>query len=140
LKGFLIDTNVISELRKGQRASRHVRNWFAHVDDSMIYLSVLVVGEIRRGIESIRKRDTQGAAALDAWLSSVVQSHARRILAVDAPTADIWGRLDAIGQVPVVDGLLAATAIRHELTLVTRNVKDVAKTKVTVINPFEATE
>lgn len=138
MSGFLVDTNVISELRKGERANRSVRRWFAQVDDSRIFLSVLVVGEIRRGIESIRKRDARAAAALDVWLDGIVQSHERRILVVDVATAQIWGRLDAVGQVPVVDGLLAATAIRHELTLVTRNVKDVAKTRVSVFNPFDA--
>jgi toxin FitB len=136
LTGFLIDTNVVSELRKGERADPGVRGWFSKVDAAEIWLSVLVVGEIRRGIESIRKRDPKSAATLERWLVTLVKSHVRRILPVDAAIAELWGRLDASGRVPVVDGLLAATAILHDLTLVTRNVKDVAKTNVSVLNPF----
>ena len=114
MKGFLIDTNVLSELRKGARANANVRRWFDSLDENDIYLSVLVTGEIRRGIENIRRRDSRAAAALDAWLDKVVRAHADRVLSVDAAVADEWGRLDARGTLPVVDGLLAATARVHD--------------------------
>ncbi len=136
MKGFLIDTNVLSELRKGARANASVRRWFDSLDENDIYLSVLVTGEIRRRIENIRRRDSRAAAALDSWLDKVVRAHADRVLSVDAAVADEWGRLDARGTLPVVDGLLAATARVHDLTLATRNLKDVARTGVALLDPF----
>ena len=136
MKGFLIDTNVLSELRKGARADVNVRHWFEGIDENSIFLSVLVTGEIRRGIESIRKRDPRAASALERWLENVMEAHSERVLPVDAATADEWGRLDARGNLPVVDGLLAATARVHDLTLVTRNVKDVIRTGVDMLDPF----
>lgn len=136
MTGFLIDTNVLSELRKGTRADANVRRWFEGVDENAIFLSVLVIGEIRRGIEAIRKRDPRAASVLERWLDSLMRAHSDRVLPVDAATADEWGRLDAQGSLPVVDGLLAATARVHNLTLVTRNVKDVVRTGVDVLDPF----
>jgi hypothetical protein len=99
----------------------------------------LVTGEIRRGIEAIRKRDPRAAATLERWLENVMEAHSERVLPVDAATADEWGRLDARRSLPVVDGLLAATARVRDLTLVTRNVKDVVRTGVDVLDPFSAT-
>jgi predicted nucleic acid-binding protein len=136
VKGFLIDTNVLSELRKGARADANVRSWFESLDENTIFLSVLVTGEIRRGIEAIRKRDPRAASVLERWLDNLVRAHSDRVLPVDAATADEWGRLDARGSLPVVDGLLAATARVHDLTLVTRNVRDVVHTGVDLLNPF----
>jgi len=137
MNGFLIDTNVISELRKGPRANANVRDWFDREENDRMFLSVLVLGEIRRGIEIIRKRDTKAAVALERWLTSIARMKADQILPVDASVADKWGQLDTRGRLPVVDGLLAATALVHDLALVTRNVKDVARTGVGVVNPFE---
>lgn len=139
MKGFLIDTNVLSELRKGARADVNVRRWFEGIDETSIYLSVLVTGEIRRGIEAIRKRDPRAASTLERWLDNMMEAHSERVLPVDAATADAWGRLDARGSLPVVDGLLAATALVRGLTLVTRNVKDVVRTGVDVLDPFSPT-
>jgi len=139
VKGFLLDTNVLSELRKGARADANVRRWLENVDENLLFLSVLVTGEIRRGIEAIRQRDLRAAAALERWLDTLVQAHSDRVLPVDAATADEWGRLDARGSLPVVDGLLAATERVHDLTLVTRNVKDVARTGINVLDPFAST-
>ena len=139
MKGFLIDTNVLSELRKSARADVNVRRWFEGIDENSIFMSVLVTGEIRRGIESIRKRDPRAASALERWLDNVLQAHSERVLPVDAATADEWGRLDARGSLPVVDGVLAATARAHDLTLVTRNVKDVVRTGVDMLDPFAHT-
>ena len=92
---LLIDTNVISELRKGPRANAHVAEWFAGVVEEDIHLSVLVVGELRRGIEHVRSRDARQAGALEAWLRRIVREHAERILPVDAEVAEQWGRLTA---------------------------------------------
>jgi predicted nucleic acid-binding protein len=139
VKGFLLDTNVLSELRKGVRADVNVQRWFASVDENLIFFSVLVTGEIRRGIEAIRKRDPRAATALERWLGNLMQAHSDRVLPVDAATADEWGRLDARGRLPVVDGLLAATAQLHDLTFVTRNVKDVVGTGIDVLDPFAPT-
>lgn len=134
---FLLDTNVITELRKGSRANTSVRTWFAALDPDAILLSVLTVGEIRKGIENVRRRDTAAARALDRWLRRVLAEHGDRILAVDLPVAEEWGRLNVPDPLPVIDGLLAATAKIHGLTLATRNVKDLARTGVDLVNPFE---
>ena len=134
---YLIDTNVISELRKGDRAHQGVRRWFESLEPDEIFLSVLVTGELRRGIESIRRRDPRAASALDRWLKRVVASHEGRILPVDGPVAEAWGRLNVPDPLPVVDGLMAATAKVHGLTLATRNIRDVERTAVSTLNPFE---
>jgi predicted nucleic acid-binding protein len=133
---YLLDTNVISELRKGERADQGVKAWFAELAEEEIFLSVLTVGEIRRGIESIRRRDPDAATALDSWLSRVVEAHRDRIIGIDRAISEEWGRLNVPDPLPVVDGRLAATAKVTGLTLVTRNVSDVESTGVAVLNPF----
>ena len=133
---FLLDTNVISELRKGERANARVLAWFNDVADEEIHLSVLAIGELRRGVESVRKRDPVQAAALDRWVGRLAVNHAERILPVDGPVADRWGRLASARVASVIDTLMAATAIEHGLVLVTRNVKDVAWTGVSYLDPF----
>lgn len=134
---FLLDTNVISELRKGPRSHPSVFRWFSSLSDEDIFLSVLVIGEIRRGIERIRRRDSKSARSLDAWLERLVSAYGNRILPIDRDVAEEWGRATAPGPIPVIDGLIAATARVHGLTLATRNVRDVARTGVVVINPWE---
>jgi hypothetical protein len=134
---FLVDTNVISELRKGARANPGVRAWFADVADEEVHLSVLVVGELRRGIETIRRRDPRQAVSLERWLGRVKSGHEARILPVDSRVAEEWGRLTALRPASVVDALMAATAKVHGLVLVTRNTRDVAWTGVPCLNPFE---
>lgn len=133
---YLLDTNVVSELRKGSRGHPNVVAWFSDVADGDLCLSVLVVGEIRRGIEAIRRRDGTKASALEQWLARLVRDHGERILPVDRAVAEEWGRLSAARSVSVVDTLLAATARVHRLTLVTRNVRDVEWTGVSCVNPF----
>lgn len=133
---YLIDTNVISEMRKRDRMNAGVRSWFESVDADDFFLSVLVIGELRRGIERIRRRDLEPAERLDLWLDALLQTYETRILPVTPTIADRWGRLGVPDPVPAVDGLLAATALVHNLTLVTRNVDDVATTGVPVLNPF----
>ena len=135
---YLVDTNVISELRKRERADPAVQAWFASVADEEIFLSVLTVGEIRQGVERIRRRDLAAATALDGWLDRVVDTHRDRLVPVDRLVAEEWGRLNVPDPLPVVDGLLAATAKITGLTLATRNVGDVERTGVDLVNPFEA--
>ena len=93
---YLIDTNVISELRKGARTDRHVVDWFAGLAEDDLYLSVLTIGEIRKGIERIRLRDRRAAASLERWLREVVEAHRDRILPIDEAVAQEWGRLGVI--------------------------------------------
>ncbi len=136
---WLIDTNVLSELRKGDRSNDGIRTWFAEAKEDDLFTSVLVLGEIRRGIESIRRRDPPSALALELWLGRLTRDFGERILPVDGRVADRWGRLNVPDPVPTVDGLLAATALVHDLILVTRNTRDVARTGVRVLDPTERT-
>lgn len=133
---YLLDTNVISEERKKQRMSASYKAWRDSVDTRELYVSVLVLGELRRGIELLRRRDPRQAAPLDLWLSQLERAHADRIIPIDTKIADLWGRLQVPPPLPVIDGLLVATAIVHDLVLVTRNVKDVEATGVRCHNPF----
>jgi toxin FitB len=134
---FLVDTNVLAELRKGARANPRVRSWFASLEPDAIVLSVLTIGEIRRGIDNIRRRDATAARALERWLRRLITEHGDRLLPVDLEVAEEWGRLNVPQPLPVIDALLAATAKVHGLTVATRNVKDVARTGVDWVNPFE---
>jgi hypothetical protein len=132
---WLVDTNVLSELRKGERADAGVREWFAGALDEDLFTSVLVLGEVRRGIESLRRRDAAAALALEQWLERLTAGFADRILQIDATVADRWGSLNVPDPVPVVDGLLAATALVHDMVLVTRNTRDVERTGVRLLDP-----
>lgn len=134
---WLLDTNVLSELRKGPKADAGVRRWFDKAIDRDLFTSVLVAGELRRGVDSIRRRDRTAADGLAQWLESLVERFGDRLLPVDVAVANRWGELNVPDPVPTVDGLLAATALVHDLTLVTRNVRDVARTAVRVLDPFD---
>jgi predicted nucleic acid-binding protein len=132
---FLLDTNVVSEIRKN-RPDQGVAAWFASVSADRLYLSVLVVGEIRQGIERLARRDQAQARLFEHWLSQLVDSYDDRIVPITVRVAEVWGRLNVPDPVPVVDGLMAATALVHDWTLVTRNVDDVGSTGVRLLNPF----
>ncbi|HLE71510.1 MAG TPA: type II toxin-antitoxin system VapC family toxin [Vicinamibacteria bacterium] len=134
---YLIDTNVVSELRKGRRCDPRVSAWFRAAAGEEKFLSVLTIGEIRRGIDSIKRRDERSAQKLEVWLARLRAEFAARILIVSEQIAETWGRLMVPDPLPVVDSMLAATAIVHGLTLVTRNADDVGRTGVPLINPFE---
>lgn len=133
---YLLDTNVISELRKGGRCNPGVAAWFAGVPPEDIYLSVLTLGEIRKGIENIRRRDPSAAEALEDWLHELEGSLADNLLLVDQAIAEQWGRFNVPDPLPMLDSLLAATASVHGMTLITRNLKDVERTGVECLNPF----
>ncbi|GAA4542977.1 type II toxin-antitoxin system VapC family toxin [Amycolatopsis samaneae] len=135
---FLLDTNIVSEARR-RTWNPGFAQWWGSVPSSGLYLSVLTIGEIERGIHKLRQRggaDHERAEALGTWLDGLGRQFADRILAVTAEIATEWGRQAAPRRVPAIDGLLAATARVHRLTLVTRNVADVAGTGVRVLNPF----
>ncbi len=134
---FLLDTNVISELRLGQRCNPGVASWYEGVQGTDLFTSALVIGEIRKGIEIVRRRhDYRQTEILTIWLETVYEFFANRILPVDAAVADAWGQMYAIRNVPIVDGLLAATAKVHGLTLVTRNLSQVQGLGADLLNPF----
>ncbi len=133
---YLLDTNVISELRKGSRCDRGVADWFSQVSSQEIFLSVVTLGELRKGIENIRRRDDVAAQSLEAWFQELVADHSERILPVDQAVAEQWGRFNVPDPLAVIDSLNAATAKIHGLILVTRNVKDVTSTGVALLNPF----
>ena len=138
MSGYLLDTNVAGEARKRERANPNVLAWFETVEDGELFLSVLVLGEIRKGVEQARRTDPRRALALERWLKGLERSYSDRVLPVGAAVADQWGRLSAERSLSTVDGLLAATALVHNLTLVTRNVRHVAHTSVGLLNPFES--
>ncbi len=123
-------------MRKGERCNEWVARWFADVDDAELFVSVLTIGEIRRGIDGIQRRDAATAAGLNRWLRALVEQFSDRILIVDRMVAEEWGRMNVPDPVPVIDRLLAATAKVHGLSLVTRNTKHVRRTGVTCVDPF----
>jgi toxin FitB len=133
---YLLDTSVVSELRKPDPDAR-VLSWYGTVHPADLYISVLTIGEIRRGIERLRRRDPLQAVRLERWLTGLNVSYRDRIVGVDASIAEEWGRINVPDPLPVVDGLLAASAIVRDWTLVTRNVRDVKRCSVRLLNPFE---
>ena len=133
---YLLDTNVISELRR-PRPHPGVLEWWNEVPAGRLYVSSLTIGELRRGVGRLQARnDDVQAQRLADWLDGLAQQFADRVLAVDTVIAEIWGRLPQHRPIPAVDGLIAATALRHDLTVVTRNVRDFLATGVTVVDPF----
>jgi len=137
---FLLDTNVVSEIRKGERADPGVQDWVAGVAGDELALSVLVFGELKLGTLRLRRRDSEAAAHLATWLARLERAYDGRILAVDHRVTETWAELNAQRSLPVIDSLLAATALVHGLTFVTRNVSDLAGVEVRCLNPFRETE
>lgn len=133
---YLLDTNVISEVRKSTLVNPGLSRWYEAVADEDLCLSVLVLGEIRKGLERLRPREQERAEVLENWLQKVAFAFGDRILPVDAAIAEEWGRMSTKRAVPVVDCLMAATARVHGLVLVTRNEADVAGLGAKVLNPF----
>ena len=135
---YLLDTNVISELRKGSRCDPAVAAWEqAELIPQGGAVSVITIGEIRKGIDLIAQRDQSQAASLETWLQGLGQQFASRILPITIDVAEEWGRLNAKRPLPAADSLIGATANVHGLILATRNVNDIRDVGVPVINPFE---
>jgi predicted nucleic acid-binding protein len=137
---YLIDTDVISEVRKQAKADAGVQRFFARINAEQIpaYLSVITVGELRRGIDLIRHRgDVRQAQQLETWLQKILDEYAENILPLDVDSAQIWGRLRVPHPENALDKQIAATALTHNLTVVTRNARHYHGTHVPVLNPFE---
>jgi hypothetical protein len=138
---YLIDTNVISEIRKRGRANQGVRDFFQRSakEGLALYLSVITLGELRRGVDLIRHRgDAEQAARLEGWLNTIIESYANHILTIGDDVAQTWGRLRVPHAEHSLDKLIAATALIYNLTVVTRNIEDFAGTGARVMNPFRA--
>lgn len=134
---YLLDTNVISEIRKGAKANLGVRRFFETADPDSAFLSALTLGEIRRGVAMLSYRgDLKQADRLEIWLADLVSEFEDRILAFDADCAQVWGRLMCPNNQHPIDKQIAAIALIHGLDVVTRNENDFAGTGVRVINPF----
>jgi predicted nucleic acid-binding protein len=134
---YLVDTNVISEARKGKKANLGVRKFFQMIEAEELYLSVQTIGEIRRGLENIRHRgDLPQAKKLEKWLDLVVTNYDDRILSFDEECAQVWGRLMSPHHEHPIDKQIAAIALIHDLTVVTCNVNDFRGTGVSLNNPF----
>jgi predicted nucleic acid-binding protein len=136
---WLVDTNIISEIRKGDRCQESVAQWWSDRADEELFLSALSIGEIRKGIEAVRPRDAAKARDIETWLRSLTDAFNDRILPVDAAVAQEWGRISAQRPRPVIDALLAATAITHGMVLATRNTADVTGSGARLYNPFSPT-
>ena len=133
---YLLDTNVVSELRKAE-PDPHVLAWYDSVASAQLFLSVLTIGEIRIGIERLRRKDAPQAGRLEQWLRGLHTTYRDRIINVDADITEEWGRLNVPDPLPVIDGLLAATAKVRGQTLVSRNTDDLARSGVPLLNPFD---
>jgi hypothetical protein len=136
---YLVDTNVISEARKKSKADKGVRAFFKQAieDETQVYLSVVTVGELRRGVELIRYRgDVRQANQLEKWLKALLTEYQDYILDINQDVAQLWGRLRVPHPENALDKQIAATALIYELTVVTRNHRDFVKTGIRVLNPF----
>ena len=134
---YLLDTNIISELRRS-RPDPAVVKWLDGIGRADLLLSVLTIGEIHQGIVRLARRDPDQARVLADWLAALERGYADRIVPVTATVARRWAELNAVRPLPVIDSLLAATAIEHDAVLVTRNVRDLEGVDVRMVNPFEA--
>jgi toxin FitB len=132
---YLLDTNVVSEVRR-RRPDPHVLAWWDTVTSAEIFISALTIGEIRLGIQRLFRKDARQAELLEQWLHGLRVTYQDHIVDVDPAIAEEWGRLNVPDPLPVIDGLLAATARIRGLTLVTRNTADLARSGVPMLNPF----
>jgi len=132
---YLLDTNVLAELCRPE-PNENVKAWVRSTDRGSLYTSVLVLGEILRGCENLRRRDPVQAAVLDRWLAGLRSEFADRVLPVTLPIAENWGRLCAPDRLSTADGLIAATALAHDLTVATRNIKDFVRSGIPCVDPF----
>lgn len=137
---YLIDTNVISELRKRSKANKGVKDFFTKIikEKSSVYISVITLGELRRGVELIRHRgDLKQAELLESWLNNIISDYQDCILDFTETEAQLWGKLRAPNPQHILDKQIAATALSYDLCVVTRNIQDYKNSGVSLINPFD---
>ncbi|WP_191621305.1 type II toxin-antitoxin system VapC family toxin [Marinihelvus fidelis] len=134
---LLIDTNVLSEIRKGSRANPRLLSWLKTIDERSMFTSVLTMGEILKGVELLKHRDRRQYNVLSLWHQSLVRVFEDRLVPVTLEVSSLWARLQSIRTLPVIDGYLAATALTHGMSLVTRNTRDFKGTGVPLVNPFK---
>jgi predicted nucleic acid-binding protein len=132
---YLLDTNVVSEIQR-RRPDQRVANWMENTDPATLHISVMTLGEIAKGVARLAKRDSTQAAVFQKWLDATRRQFVDRVIPVDSEIAEIWGRLNAKRPLPVIDGLLAATALVRKMIFVTRDTRDIADTGVRTINPW----
>ena len=135
---YLLDTNIISETRRARMDAR-VHAFLTGLESSALYLSVLTLGELRKGIAAKRRTDAASADNLSKWVDGLERNFADRIIPVDIAVARLWGELSSDRSRPVIDTLIAATALANDMILVTRNGKDVAGLDLTIVDPFTPT-
>lgn len=139
MAGFLLDTNVLGEIRKGPgKAQKEVWEWWLAMEGQELFLSVMTLGEVRKGIDRLRTRDVPQVLVLERWLDKVRREFNGRLIPVTVEIADRWGKFQATRSLPEVDALLAATVLEHDLILVTRNETDFDGLGIRVLNPFPA--
>ncbi len=134
---FLLDTNILSELRKGARCNPNVSKWAAKECGQAHYISVLSLGEIRKGIELLRKKSPADCMPFEIWIQKLQSDYANCTIAITAEISERWGELSSRRTLPVIDSLIAATALEFGLTLATRNTKDFDGLGITIVNPFQ---
>ncbi|MFQ3224474.1 MAG: putative nucleic acid-binding protein [Lentimonas sp.] len=134
---YLLDTNILSELRKGTRCDPNVLKWAQGTQNDRHCISVLSLGEIRKSIETLRRKSPKQCPAFERWLLTLQTDYEADILPLTDLISDQWGRMMAVRTLPVIDGLLAATALSHGLTVATRNIADFESSGVELVNPFE---
>lgn len=133
---YLLDTNVLSELRKGATCDPRVRRWAISTKGDRHCISVVSLGEIRKGIETLRRKAPDQCPAFERWLEALKSDYSNDLLPVHEEIMNRWGILQADPSLPVLDSLIAATAMEHGLTVATRNVRDFEKTGAKLVNPF----
>jgi predicted nucleic acid-binding protein len=134
---YLLDTSVVSETRKMERANRGVRTWISRVRGDELCISVLVLGEIRQGVERLRPRDPEQASVYEDWLAGLARVFEGRTLEITAGDAGVWGKMNAPDPLPAVDSLMAAQAVSRGITIVTGNPRDFERTGARVVDPFD---
>lgn len=133
---FLLDTNVISEIKR-KRGDSRVKDWARRQESVSLFTSVMVIGEIRRGVELMRRRDPSQTAGFEAWLAQLRMEFSSRVLPVTEEIAEEWGRLNVPDPSPTVDALMIATARVHDMAIVSRNIRDVGRGGAPVLNPWQ---
>ena len=138
MRKYLLDTNVLSEIKKGAGGDQGVFTWYSSIEESNLFISVISLGEILRGVVLIQHKDPVKSKFINAWYCDLVLRFSERIIGIDQHTMETWAKLPCRRTIPPFDSLLAATASSKGFIMVTRNVVDFLDTGVEVLNPFSA--